>query len=169
MGFLGFLGGKLKQLIGINKEVVEQRAEELEEEGYSITDIQDDEIEIEIPQGENVDEVIQKVYEEDLTTRRPPEPYDSYFYEFRTRDDKNVCPYCETEASIAGELELQLDPTGSVHAGADEKQIQDYTDYKYYDLLSSPTKSVTLEHTVSPHRGRGLCRCRLVFTYKVSN
>ena len=168
MGFFGFVD-KLKQLVGINKEVVEIKAEELEEEGYSITDIQDDEIEIEIPSGENVDEVLQKVYEEDITTRPPPTVYDSYFYEFKTQDDKNVCPFCETEATTAGVLELQLDPTGSVHTGADEDKIQDYTDYKYYDLLSNPTKSVTLEHTVSPHKGRGLCRCKLQFMHKVSN
>jgi len=65
MGFFGFVD-KLKQLIGINKEVVEQKAEELEEEGYSITDIQDEEMEIEVPQGENIEEVLEKVYEEDL-------------------------------------------------------------------------------------------------------
>jgi len=168
MGFFKVID-RLKQLVGINNEIVEMKAEELEQEGYNITNIDENEIEIEIPTGETEDEVLQKVFEEDTYQPPPPEPYTSYFYEFRTRDDKNVCPYCETEAELAGELELQLDPTGSVHEGADEKKIQDYTDYKYYDLLNNPMKSVTLEHTVSPHRGKGICRCRLQFTHKVSN
>ena len=169
MGFLSWAGGKLKQLISVNKQVTEDKAVELEDDGYVITDIDDEEIEVEIPQGEDIDEVLQKVYEEDVVSTPPPTAYDSYFYEFKTQEDKNVCPFCETEATTAGILELQLDPTGTVHAGADEDKIQDYTDYKYYDLLSNPTKSVTLEHTVSPHKGKGLCRCRLQFMHKVSN
>jgi len=160
MGFFGFVD-KLKQLVGINKEVVEVKAEELEEEGYSITDIQDDEIEIEIPSGENEDEVLQKVYEEDLTTRRPPEPYNIFYYEYNTRADGKECPACKAHAE-SGTLELQIDPTGSVHVGADEKKIEQWLDYKWWDLLKNPRKDWKLAHR--SHEYLGICRCKLNFT-----
>ena len=75
MGIFGFVD-KLKQLVGINKHVTEDKAVELEDEGYVITDIDDEEIEVEIPQGEDIDEVLQKVYEEDVVSTPPPTAYD---------------------------------------------------------------------------------------------
>ena len=165
MGFFGFVD-KLKQLVGINKHVTEDKAVELEDEGYVITDIDDEEIEIEIPQGEDIDEVLQKVYEEDVTTKLPPPTaYDSYFYEFKTQEDKNVCPFCETEATTAGILELQLDPTGTVHAGADEDKIEDWLDYKFSDLVSNPRRDIKLAHRMHEYGGKpSICRCKLTFT-----
>jgi len=160
MGFFGFVD-KLKQLIGINKEVVEQKAEELEEEGYSITDIQDEEMEIEVPQGENIEEVLEKVYEEDLTTRKPPEPYNIFYYEYSTKADGKECPACKANGE-EGTLELQIDPTGSVHTGADEKKIEHWLDYKWWDILKNPRKDWELAHRL--HEYRGLCRCTLKFT-----
>jgi len=159
MGFFGFVD-KLKQLIGINKEVVEQKAEELEEEGYSITDIQDEEMEIEVPQGENIEEVLEKVYEEDVTTRVSP-PYNIYYYEYNTAGDSNVCPACKANGE-EGTLELWVDPTGSVHKGADEDVIDAWLDYKFSDLVGNPRQSMKLAHRL--HEYRGLCRCTLKFT-----
>ena len=158
MGFFGFVD-KLKQLVGINKEVVEVKAEELEEEGYSITDIEDDEIEIET--DEPIEEVLEKVYEEDLTTRKPPEPYNIYYYEYNTKGDSNVCPACKASGE-EGTLELQIDPTGSVHTGADEKMIEEWTSYKWWDLLNNPRKDWKLAHR--SHEYKGICRCKLNFT-----
>lgn len=161
MGFFGFVD-KLKQLIGINKEVVEQKAEELEEEGYSITDIQDEEMEIEIPQGENIEEVLEKVYEEDTKPLEPPEPYNIFYYEYNTMGDSKVCPACQANKE-EGTLELQIDPTGSVHKGADEDKIEVWLDYKWWDLLKNPRKDWKLAHrSHAPYLG--LCRCTLIFT-----
>ena len=161
MGFLSWAGGKLKQLISVNKQVTEDKAEELEEEGYSITDIDDEEIEIEVPQGEDIDEVLQKVYEEDITTRKPPEPYNIYYYEYNTAGDSNVCPACKASGE-EGTLELWIDPTGSVHTGADEKNIELWTSYKWWDLLKNPRQNMKLAHRI--HEYKGVCRCKLTFT-----
>ena len=160
MGFFGFVD-KLKQLVGINKHVTEDKAEELEEEGYSITDIDDEEIEIEVPQGENIEEVIQKVYEEDTGILPPVEPYNIYYYEYNTAGDINVCPACKASGE-EGTLELWIDPTGSVHTGADEKKIEKWTSYKWWDLLKNPRQSMKLSHR--SHEYQGICRCILNFT-----
>ena len=158
MGFFGFVD-KLKQLVGINKEVVEVKAEELEEEGYSITDIEDDEIEIET--DEPIEEVLEKVYEEDTKTIEPPEPYNIYYYEYNTAGDSNVCPTCKANGE-EGKLELWVDPTGSVHKGADEDMIEVWLDYKFSDLVGNPRQSMKLAHRL--HEYRGICRCKLNFT-----
>ena len=88
MGFFGFFGGKVKQLLGIRDEVVEDTVREMEDDGYEVTDVQDDEIEIETDKP--VEEVIGELYEEDELT--PDEPYNIYYYEYFTAGDKTVCP-----------------------------------------------------------------------------
>ena len=161
MGFLSWAGGKLKQLISVNKQVTEDKAEELEEEGYNITDIDDEEIEIEVPQGENIEEVIQNVYEEDTGILPPVEPYNIYYYEYNTAGDSNVCPACKANGE-EGKFELWIDPTVSVHTGADEKKIELWTSYKWWDLLKKPRQNMKLAHR--SHEYKGICRCKLTFT-----
>ena len=42
MGFLSFLGGKLKQLVSVRSQFVENKVEEMEEDGEEVTDVTDD-------------------------------------------------------------------------------------------------------------------------------
>ena len=63
MGIFGFLGGKVKQLLGMEEQVIENKVEEMEEDGYEVTDVTDDEIEIET--DKTADEIIDEYFEED--------------------------------------------------------------------------------------------------------
>ena len=157
MGLLGFFGGKVKQLLGIRDEVVEDTVREMEDDGYEVTDVQDDEIEIETDKP--VEEVIGELYEEDVIT--PDEPYNIYYYEYNTAGDSNVCPACKANGE-EGKFELWIDPTGSVHTGADEKKIELWTSYKWWDLLKKPRQNMKLAHRI--HEYKGVCRCKLTFT-----
>jgi len=102
-------------------------------------------------------------YEEPIT-------YDVYYYKFKTKEDKNVCPTCVKAADELTNLELHIDPTGDIHEDGDEGDIQGLTDYKYYDLIKNPKGDISLEHTSgtasSRHKGKGQCRCMLKFIKK---
>ena len=149
MGFLGFFGGKVKQLLGIRDEVVEDTVREMEDDGYEVTDVQDDEIEIETDKP--VEEVIGELYEEDVIT--PDEPYNIYYYEYITAGDKKVCPMCEADGE-SGTVELHIDPTGSVHEGADEEDIERWTSHKWFDLVKNPRQDMKLAHRFHEYGGK---------------
>ena len=157
MGFFGFFGGKVKQLLGIRDEVVEDTVREMEDDGYEVTDVQDDEIEIETDKP--VEEVIGELYEEDIEV--PDEPYNIYYYEYITAGDKKVCPACEAYGENET-LELHIDPTGSVHAGGDEEELDKWLDYKFSDLVKNPRQDMKLKHRA--HEYKGICRCKLTYT-----
>ena len=160
MGLLSFFGGKVKQLLGIRSEVVEDTVYELEDDGYDVTDVQDDEIEIETDKP--VEEIIGELYEEDIEV--PDEPYNIYYYEYITAGDKRVCPACEAKGE-SGTLELHIDPTGSVHEGADEDMIEAWLDYKFSDLVGNPRRDMKLAHTLHEYGNKpSICRCKLTYT-----
>lgn len=161
MGFLGFLGGKVKQLLGMEEQVIEDKVEEMEEDGYEVTDVTDNEIEIETDKP--AEEVVDEYFEED-DSDDVDEPYNIYYYEYITAGDKRVCPACEADGE-SGTLELWIDPTGSVHAGADEDKIEDWLDYKFSDLVSNPRRDIKLAHRMHEYGGKpSICRCKLTFT-----
>ena len=161
MGILGFLGGKLKQLVSVRSQFVENKVEEMEEDGEEVTDVTDDEIEIET--DKTADEIIDEYFEEDEDDVDEP-PYNIYYYEYISAGDKRVCPTCEAKGE-SGTLELWIDPTGSVHAGADEDLIDKWLDYKFSDLVSNPRQDMKLAHTVHEYGNKpSICRCKLTFT-----
>ena len=159
MGFLGFLGSRIKQAFGVRDQVVEDTAEQMEEDGYEVTDLEDDTIEIETDKP--IDEVVDEYFEDD---EDDVEPYNIYYYEYSTAGDKRVCPTCEAKGE-SGRLELWIDPTGTVHAGADEEKIEEWLDYKFSDLVSNPRRDMKLAHTVHEYGNKpSICRCKLTFT-----
>ena len=177
----GFVN-KLKSLLGIQKDVVEDAVEELIDKGVEAEVVDDDSFEVET-EGKSVDEVLDDIQETWVEPRDDEEDDDDedddvdgdrsyriYLYRYKTRDDQRRCPDCSSYAeTYTWDLELNIDAGGSSHAGGDEdivKFLLKNSDVSFEELLKNPTQSIQpleLHVDKDPNGGYGTCRCKLLY------
>lgn len=173
----GFVN-KLKSLLGIQKDVVEDAVEELTDKGVEAEVVDDDSFEVETEE-KSIDEVLDDIQdtwdeprddEEDDDEDDDAKPYRVYYYRYKTKDDQRRCPDCSSYAeTYTWDLELNIDAGGSSHAGGDDdiiKFLLKNSDVSFEELLKNPTQSIQpleLHVDKDPNGGYGTCRCKLLY------
>ena len=173
----GFVN-KLKSLLGIQKDVVEDAVEELTDKGVEAEVVDDNSFEVET-EGKSIDEVLDDIQdtwdeprddEEDDDEDDDAKPYRVYLYRYKTKDDQRRCPDCSSYAeTYTWDLELNIDAGGSSHAGGDDdiiKFLLKNSDVSFEELLKNPTQSIQpleLHVDKDPNGGYGTCRCKLLY------
>ena len=169
---------KLKSLLGIQKDVVEDAVEELTDKGVEAEVVDDNSFEVET-EGKSIDEVLDDIQdtwdeprddEEDDDEDDDAKPYRVYLYRYKTKDDQRRCPDCSSYAeTYTWDLELNIDAGGSSHAGGDDdiiKFLLKNSDVSFEELLKNPTQSIQpleLHVDKDPNGGYGTCRCKLLY------
>jgi len=178
------LVNKLKSLLGIQKDVVEDAVEELIDKGVEAEVVDDDSFEIET-EGKSIDEVLDDIQDTWVEPRDDEEDDDDedddvgvgggrsyiiYLYRYKTRDDQRRCPDCSSFAEIyTWDLELNIDSGGSLHAGGDDdivKFLLKDSDVTFEELIKNPTQSIQplqLHVDKDPQYGYNTCRCKLLY------
>ena len=172
----GFVN-KLKSLLGIQKDVVEDVVEELTDKGIEAEVIEDDTFEVET-EGKSIDDVLDEIddtWEDDSTGSDDDEddegkPYNVYHYRYKTKEDQSRCPDCNSYAeTYSWDLELNIDAGGTLHAGGDDdiiKFLLKNSDVTFDQLLKSTTQSIEplqLHVDKDPYGGYNTCRCKLIY------